>query len=307
MSPPLKSLPRALPLFLLLSLLCACAARQEGAALRSGAALGLFEGSAAAPLAAELKKRRPFAREDSALPRLSSVALFELALESGSETVINEERRPGEAVWEEDPLTGQVFLVRADETREVPADYDFQKATGNLKVEWRLDKPGAKESVDGGLLFYRAERSYGSYLQNRGRNGRGWNYESVSREILDELVSRAADDLVELAGPLFTVQDLAPASDPLSLEARDLAAGGDWEGAALIWLRLLELNPAYGPALYNLGLRSETLGDLKSAWEYYRLAFIAEQDYQYRTALTRVTQVLRRQNQLPRAGGARTF
>jgi tetratricopeptide (TPR) repeat protein len=233
-------------------------------------------------------------------PRLSGSAEFRLSLESESETVLSEERGGGELRWEEDRLTGQVYQVMADERKEVTEDYDFQRAEGTLEVEWRLTDPESGRVINQGALSYRGERSHGGYLNRNGRGPRDWDPERAARQLEAELARQAAAELIEMSGPLFTSSDLSSASDPLSQRASQLVARGDWEGASALWDELLTLNPGYAPALYNLGLYREKQGELTLAWERYRQAFLANQGPMYRAALTRLTEVLRHQNQLPK-------
>ena len=290
-------------LSILLALLASGCAYAASDSVRSRLLLGEFTGDAGPMLRRELETRRPFLGSDKTAPRLSAGAFFQLSFTDDQESVAMEEKGREKTFWEEDKLTGEVYLVRADEPREVSSDYDFQRALGTLTVLWRLTDPENGGIASEGELVFRGERSCGSYLDQRGRPGKPFTAEAVSRDISAELVKQAAAGLIEMSGPLFTSGDLASAPDPLSQEARLLASRGDWEGASLLWEKLLTQNPSYVPALYNLGLFKEKTGELTAAWEYYRRAFLADQSPMYRAALTRVTSVLRHQNRLPRASG----
>jgi tetratricopeptide (TPR) repeat protein len=236
-------------------------------------------------------------------PKLSGIAEFELNLSSDTETVLSEEKSGEEKVhWEEDKLTGQRYQVTTNGTREVASNYDFQRASGTLTVKWWLIDPKNGNILDDGILTYSGERSHGNYINNRDRVKRTWNIDNVRNDIITELVKQAADALIEMSGPLFTSNDLDTAMDDLSQRAKSMVYKGDWEGASILWSELLKQNPNFVPALYNLGLYKEKEGDLVSAWEYYRQAFLVDQSPKYRQALTRLTAVLRHQNQLPKAG-----
>ncbi|MDR2405813.1 MAG: hypothetical protein LBE27_05525 [Deltaproteobacteria bacterium] len=287
---------------MILSFLNGCGHATNGN-VRARILLGEFSGEVGPRLYKELETHRPFHNGDKNAPRLSGVAEFQLSLRPDKETVVSEEKGGEEKLlWEEDKLTGQVYLVQTDGTREVASNYDFQRASGTLSVKWRLTDPKNGVVQDEGTLTYEGERSYGNYINNRGRGKKSWNIDKVRADLISELVRQAADELIEMSGPLFTAMDLDSATDDLSQKARTLVSKGDWEGASLIWNDLLIQNPNFVPALYNLGLFNEKQGALISAWEYYRQAFLVDQSPKYRQALTRITAVLRHQNQLPKAG-----
>jgi tetratricopeptide (TPR) repeat protein len=304
MNSPAKLRPATAPalfaLFALLPLALAACGAQTLHSVRARALLGEFTGEAGQALKGELQSRRTFGGRDGSAPLLSVDTSFQLDFHSEKETVVTEEAAGNELVWEEDRLTGQVYLTR-EANGSAAEDYDFERAEGALTAKWRLTDPGSGSVLSDGVLVYTGERSFGNYISNRGRPSSRPGPEQVRRDILQELVREAASGLIETTGPQFTSGDLAPAADSLSQKARSLVAGGDWEGASLLWGELLSQNPSYVPALYNLGLYKEKTGELSLAWEYYRHAFLVDQSPMCRQALTRVTDVLRRQNQLPRA------
>ncbi|MDR2339159.1 MAG: HrpB1 family type III secretion system apparatus protein, partial [Deltaproteobacteria bacterium] len=267
--------------------------------VRSSAILGDFGGDAGPALHAKLAGHSPFFQSAKGAPLLTGDASFVLNVEGDNETVVSEEKVREMLLWEEDKLTGQVYQVMAQETKEVASDYPFQRTEGTLTVDWRLSDPESGGLLGQGTLSYRGERAHGGYLANRGGNGKALDPQAVGKDLLNELAGKAAAELIEMSGPLFTLSDLAPATDPMGQEAGKLVAKGDWQGAARLWSELLTQNPGYAPALYNLGLFNEQQGDLVLAWEHYRRAFLVDQGPRYRAALTRVTDVLRHQNQLP--------
>jgi tetratricopeptide (TPR) repeat protein len=243
---------------------------------------------------------------------LSGTAEYRFDSSPGRETVITTEEGEERVYWEDDPLTGVSWLVTARVASERPRDFDFRRARGILDVRWTLVSPGG-EALRTGRDVFAASRAAGGYADLRGKAGSAQAAaasagapppgEDLRQALLEDLAAQAASELALLAGPRFTEADLAPAPDPDGRRARALAAAGDWDAAAAIWQDLLTRNPAYGPALYNLGLYREITGDLPEAWRCFRLAFQSRQLPQYRAALSRVSGVLRRTGQLPRPDG----
>jgi hypothetical protein len=292
---------------LALAFLPSCA--QNVQRLRGDFVVGEFTGTGGSELALALL---PEGVAGSGSPVLSGTAEFRFDSSPGRETVLTTEEGEEREYWEDDPLTGESFLVTARIRNSVPRDLDFERARGVLDVRWTL------ASQDGGVMrtgrnVFSVSRAAGGYADRRGTTGsataaasaedRRLSHDELAQAVLKDLAGKAAADLALLAGPRFTETDLAPSDEAEGRRARTLAAAGDWEGAARIWQDLLILNPTYGPALYNLGLYRELSGDLPGAWSYFRLAFQSRQLPQYRAALSRVSGVLRRAGELPRPEG----
>jgi tetratricopeptide (TPR) repeat protein len=157
-------------------------------------------------------------------------------------------------------------------------------------------------------LNYTLKKGLGSYLDPKGQSDlTPIDEEKARAELLSELVKLAAQDLVELTGPNFTENFLAPGDDPRSRKARSFVTQGEWNQAATIWEELLTLNPEYDTALFNLGIYHEGRGELEAALEYFRKAFRSNQNFRNRWAVSRVTDVLRHQGNLPKSSGGPGF
>jgi hypothetical protein len=261
--------------------------------------VGEFTGSAGPALTRAAARLAAPGAPGSAV--LTGAAEYRFDGSPGRETVIIREDGEERTYWEEDPLTGETWLVTARVPSPVPRDIGFKRARGTLTVDWAL-RDGSGEALRSGRDVFSVSRAVGGYVDRvaSADSPAPPDDERLRAEILDELAEMAAADLTLLAGPRFTEGDLAPVPDQEGRRARALAVSGDWEGAADIWRGLLSLNPAYDPALYNLGLYNEIRGDIPEAWRHFRLAFQRRQLPLYRAALTRASRLLRRTGSLPR-------
>jgi hypothetical protein len=310
--------------FLSILFLSACSAESSrlSSLARLGFSLGDFGGSGGAALEEKLSQIPP-QRGKGAIPVLSGTALFTTDKKSGEERVVTSEEGNEYLFWEKDPLTDQVWTVKARVKREVPKNFDFAKVTGTLKVDWELRDPESKALLDQGSDLYYLTRSLGGYLEELKRpeakasnKPSGTNkipkyletpeetpddptYQAIRAKLLDELSRMAADKLSLTLRPESL--RLARAFDHLSLNAERLAFKGLWEEAAQIWKALLEENPSYHPALYNLGLYHERMGELPEAWSLIRSAFLSSQEILYRDALARLSVLLKQSGSRPRS------
>jgi hypothetical protein len=291
--------------------LASCAAQQTGR-IRGDFSAGAFTGSAGPELVRALEKVGLSGGGEGNV--LTGSAEFRYSSSPGRETVVVTERGEERVYWEDDPLTGQAWLVTARVGDRVPRDFDFSRQRGILEVDWSLLSPSGRVLRSGRDVFSASVAS-GGYADRSARgtggsppaapDGQAGLKEASGGALLEELAALAASQLAVLAGPRILEGDLAPVPDPDGRSARSLAASGDWEAAARIWEGLLSRNPSYDPALYNLGLYHEILGDLPGAWRYFRLAFRSRQLPLYREALSRASEILRRTGNLPRPDGSR--
>ena len=110
--------------------------------------------------------------------------------------------------------------------------------------------------------------------------------------------ARLADDLVRLLalnlGRGAKVSELETGKDKWSRRAKSLASSGDWDGAKKEWETLLEMNPKYSPALYNLGIYWERARNPQEALRCYRAAVVNDASILHRAALARLTETLGR-------------
>jgi tetratricopeptide (TPR) repeat protein len=247
------------------------------------------------------------------LPVLSGTAVFTTTSESGKEKVITYKEGNENLYWRKDPLTNQVWTVKAKVKREVPKDYDLTLVSGSLKVDWELRAKEGGEPLSRGSDEYFLSKSLGGYQEDLNKSPKregdlllktGETQEdslplaALSEELLNSLSQMAADKLLITLRPKGL--KLAHAHDSRSLRAERMAREGLWEEAALVWRELLSENPYYHPALYNLGLFYEREGELDSAWSCFRSAFLSSQETLYRNALARLSLILWRTGYPPR-------
>jgi tetratricopeptide (TPR) repeat protein len=284
--------------------LASCA--PSGQRIRGAFSVGTFTGSAGPELARALQRHATIRPERG--PFLSGTAEYRFESSAASETVLTTEEGDERVYWEDDPLTGESWLVKAWVRNPVPKDYGFRRARGVLTVDWQVASASVG-TLRSGRDVFSLVRAAGGYADRDGRppadpDAPTPDDRELHDAVLDELAARAAVHLTLLAGQRLTENDLAYIPDQDGRRARALAAAGHWDAAALIWEELLGRNPNYGPALYNLGLHGELDGDLPRAWRYFRLAFRSQQLPEYREALSRVSEVLRRMGRLPRPDGS---
>jgi tetratricopeptide (TPR) repeat protein len=183
-------------------------------------------------------------------------------------------------------------------------DYPLSLVQATLTLNWTLTEPASGAVIDAGTCTDHLQRSFGGFL---GALGRASQSIPTQENVLALMAPGLAEQLIEALGPAYSASALATASDSLSHQAAPLAGNGEWDQAAQIWQKLLQQNPDYTPALYNLGLYHERLGDLDTAWAFYRLAYINTNTWPYRIALTRLADSLERLGRPPRAAPPRPF
>ncbi len=230
---------------------------------------------------------------------------------SGSLTLDSQTRREKETVplekpsgrpyqeYQPDPFTGRMWKYEVTPTEMVLNDYDLERFNGLMTFDWQLFTPAGDLTREGRLVLD-LNRTRGGYLAAEGlvpplRGGEAKGARNFEKRLADETVRLLTLDL----GRLVTASELESASDSLSRKARNLARRGDWNGARDMWLELLGQNPAYGPALYNLGLYWEREKNPQKALEYYRQAFSSDDSLFHRQAVSRLTEALLTANRLP--------
>ncbi|MDR2945236.1 MAG: tetratricopeptide repeat protein [Candidatus Adiutrix sp.] len=215
---------------------------------------------------------------------------------------------PPYIVYKADPFTRRVWPVEERPMAVAFNNYDFQRQSGQVVLDWRLaDKNGLL--ADSGRLATDIDRTRGGYLARRGL-APSLNGPASDAALQNRLAERLAEDLARLLaldlGRNPGALELEGGDDALSREAKSLASSGEWDEARSRWLELLRQNPQYAPALYNLGLYWEQRQDPEEAWRYYRAAFLSEGSPRHRRALTRLTETLRRADRLPQRGSSPT-
>ncbi|MDR1044283.1 MAG: hypothetical protein LBP33_04080 [Candidatus Adiutrix sp.] len=206
-------------------------------------------------------------------------------------------------VYRPDPFTGRLWLTEERAGTVDLQSYDLERFTGALVFDWRLLAPGG-ELLKSGRIALDIDRTRGGYLAEKGltaplgseKQGR----RAFKTRLADELVHQLTLDL----GRFAPARELENGGHALDRQARRLAMAGDWDGARDLWLELLELNPKYAPALFNLGLYSERQRRPEDAWRYYRAAFLSVGSPKHREALSRLTEALGLAGRLPEAKDA---
>lgn len=222
----------------------------------------------------------------------ASVLSGQVSLNSkqGRETESVPEKKPvGQPYqsYQPDPFTKKLWKVDKYDEATMVSDYNLERLSGLLTFDWRLSPSGQS-----GRVVLDVDRTRGGFLAAKGvAPAMG-----ASRSDMIELDNYLAEELVRLLvlelGRDLGVSDLESASDAWSRKARSHVAAGNWEEARKLWLEILEMNPDYGPAHYNLGLYWEKKRNPEEAWRSYRAAFLSEASPLHRRALSRLTESL---------------
>lgn len=209
--------------------------------------------------------------------------------------------KPAGEVYEEyvpDPFTHRLWRQKVTPEATSLDSFDLERYLGLMTLDWVITSAGNGEVLNQGRVILDINRTRGGYLATEGMVPQMSSQKS-DREFEDRL----ADDLVRLLaldlGRSASVSELESGGDKWSRSAKSLASAGDWEGARREWEKLLEMNPKYGPALYNLGIYWEHNSKPEEALRYYRAAFVSEASVRHRRTLTRLTETLRRAGRLP--------
>jgi tetratricopeptide (TPR) repeat protein len=189
-----------------------------------------------------------------------------------------------------DPFTRRLWLETVTPTALELKTYELERLSGRLVFDWRLASPAGAEPA-GGQIVLAVDRTRGGYLAQAGAAPALADQPAFARDLENHLAEELAGQLTLALGRIPTAAEVET-GDPLSREAKRLAAAGDWEGAKDLWLKLLTLNPGYAPAHFNLGLYWEYRQKPEEAWRSYREAFKSEPSRNHRAALTRLTDAL---------------
>lgn len=289
---------------LLLSILLIFPAARANAAgydfrLPDGVRIGEISGPGSEQLSRALKKR---AGRGAAEFVLSGQVSLSQASQREKELVPREKAAgPPYEDYLPDPFTGRVWRQEVNPTATALEGFDLERYQGLMILDWTLSAGG--RAVNSGRTHLDINRTRGGYLAREGLAPPLASAKGADRGSDKKFETRLADDLVrQLAldlGRAVTASDLERAGDKWSRRARGLASAGDWEGARKEWEALLEMNPNYGPALYNLGVYWEKAHRPEEALRYYRAAFVSEASVLHRQTLTRLTETLSRAGRLP--------
>jgi hypothetical protein len=244
--------------------------------LPPGIEVGQFDGPAGEELTAELKRRESPRPASGRTKTLGGTTNFDYRTRQATETVITVTKlAEGKRTSETIPLTAAEARLTAKWTL-TPQDSSGQKQTGQTEEIW--------------------QRSYGGYLAQEGLTD---DTPEEPEKVRQNLARSLAALMVTELGPNHTPYNLARAFDQDSRRAAELADEDRWDEAAVYWQKILEENPGYAPALYNMALYHERSGRLAEAWKYYRLAYRSYSDQQHREALTRATDMMYRLGRPP--------
>ncbi|MDR2141805.1 MAG: HrpB1 family type III secretion system apparatus protein [Deltaproteobacteria bacterium] len=239
--------------------------------------VGEFSGPGGEALTTELKRRESPKPLSGRTLILSGQTQFTHQTTKSQETVLTVTKKTGDQT-----STQTIPLIVAD---------------AKFGASWSLVPVGSNQAQKTGQTEEVWRRSYGGYLAQEGvADATPEEPEKVRDNLLAK--SLAALIVAEL-GPDHTPYNLAKAYDQQSVEAAQLVSQGHWDEAAKIWREILEDNPNYAPALYNLALYHERSGQLGEAWKYYRLAYRSYDDLARREALTRTTDIMFRLGRPP--------
>jgi hypothetical protein len=262
--------------------------------------LGEFTGPGAEEVKNGLPFPNPSERDDNQELILSCRTDYNHSSHVGREKVVSSDQ--GGSRWPKE-------LPGWEDVPEIVPDYataEFPLTTveATLTAVWTLTDPQSRAIISNGSNKVALRRSYGGFLESEGKTP---PESPAQEELLSLLAKSLADRLLQSLGPAYTASSLASAKDGISRQAATLAAAGDWDGAAQLWYGILKENPNYSPALFNLGLYHERRGDLETAYSFYRLAFLDNQTWPYRLALTRTTDALEKLGRQPKASPPRPF
>jgi hypothetical protein len=275
-------------------------AESSGYRLPPGLKIGQISGPGDQQLTKALKKR---ARGGSNQAVLSGRVSFSRDV-SGEREVVPEEKPSGQPylTYEPDPFTSRLWRTEVTPQAVDLTPYNLERYVGVMTFDWQLAEAKSGAPLDSGRVTVDIDRTRGGYLAEQGvvpkLSGGGRDNVRFEDQLADELVRLLTLDL----GRFLTASDLEAASDKWSRQARSAASAGNWDLAKSHWLELLEMNPEYGPALYNLGVYYERQKNPEEAWRYYRQAFVSDGSVLHRQALTRLTEALSRTGRLPRRG-----
>lgn len=294
----IKTMVPALFLIALVSL-AGCAGSQATATslrLPQGLTIGQITGPGSEELTRVLKSRTTGGSPHGIL---NGTVSFNEHVRQERETVpVTVESGPEQTVYKPDPFTNRLWKVNEKPTSTQLQTFDYQRLQGTMVFDWRVTAPGGAV-LETGRSVVDLNRTFGGFLANEqvapGRKNAVDLAADARRILAEEMTQALALDL----GREPSSFEIETANDEWSRRAKSLATAGDWEGARHVWLEALELNPGFSPALYNLGLYYERQKNPEQAWRYYRDAFVSEASDLHRTALTRVTEALKRAGRLP--------
>ncbi len=270
-----------------------CAARQAARPphLPADLSLGEISGPGAEEIVKILRRYLSGQKGDLVLSgRLSFQDSFNEEREKAAHKVAVGE--PREA-WLADPFTKKYWLGEETDYEERVDEYKLQRSTGVLIFDWSVGPAGGAPSRSGRIELD-TDATRGGFLASIGAAPKAAGQIS-GRKLAEALGEDLAALLALELGRQLKASDLDWASDAQSRQAHKLAGEGRWDEARDIWLQLLELNPEYGPALYNLALYYEYKGQPQEALAYYQRAFLSDSSSRNRAALTRMTKAVANQ------------
>ncbi|MDR1486741.1 MAG: DUF6340 family protein [Deltaproteobacteria bacterium] len=276
----------------LASALLGCSAKAPKRRLPQGLQIGTITGEGGDLLSSELKRLDYSAGKKPAggLKILSGETSFSLKSIDGLEKVASS----GASI----PATERPNEPSSAQSDSDARLYPFTMTEAVFELNWTIHDENSGLAVAAGTTKDTLKLSTGGYLAGQGKAP---HQPPTEEQALKQLAPALADQLIQELGPSFSSSALLAGDDEISKKAAALAAGGNWDEAGLLWEELVELNPEYYVALYNLGLHHERKGELEEAYSYYRLAFLSDSSDLTRQALTRLTDSLNRLDRTPGA------
>ena len=215
---------------------------------------------------------------------LQGQAQIDFSEKNGAEKVYFTKSGVKKEILKPDAFTGQLWTVNEPEKIPATESFTLKSMTGELLFHWQLFDETGKKIKNGSLKTDYHQLFEGFVLKNNRNIPIGQNEKGA----LGYLSKALADKLVMTLGREPGDLEIESNNEKQTSEAKRLISLGDWEAAKIIWLSLLEQNPGYYPALFNLGLYYEREADLHEAYAYYKKAFLAGGSNKAREALSRI-------------------
>ena len=268
-------------LFIILTIcfLSACAGSPPTGSYKFRPEIQVGEITGSQEFAAELAKRD----NNKGAFILQGQAQIAFSEKSGEEKVYFMKSGAKKEILAPDVFTGQLWTVNEPEKIPATESFPLKSMAGKLFFHWQLfDETGQK--IKSGSLQADYHQLFEGFVLKNKKNSTASQNEKDARQYLSKTL---ADKLVMTLGREPGALEIE-SNEKQTSEAKRQISLGNWEEAKNIWLSLLEQNPGYYPALFNLGLYYEREANLHEAYAYYKKAFLAGGYNKAREALSRI-------------------
>jgi len=185
-----------------------------------------------------------------------------------------------------------------------PVSYVIRQAS--LSAHFKVFDLGVQKVISTGKVTRSFKEKFGGYNEYAGFSGKKINELPARNETLNNLSSQAAAALVTKISPTEIVKEVqfddgskygtGIGGHKTVKKGIEFAKQGGWEEAANIWQEVLSDEPDNAPALYNIGLAHENIGDLQNleaGLAYYLKAYKNQKKPLYIDAITRIKNVIK--------------